>query len=141
MAGTAAVVKDSVMSRELQQDCVDCAAHALNVMNLREQTAIAQFIVRELDSKYGSRFHCIVGRSFGSYVGHDGQYFIYFFIGDCAFLIWRTVDTFQERVFYVPVNDIAVGRSVYDIKNNTHPSTESQVPLVTCGPTQGDEAH
>ncbi|RNF04864.1 dynein light chain [Trypanosoma rangeli] len=110
MAGTIAVVKESAMSQELQQDCVDCAAYALRELGLHEQTAIAQFIKRELDSKYGSRFHCIVGRSFGSYVGHDGQYFIYFLIGDCAFLIWRTVDTFEERVFYAPVDDLAIGR-------------------------------
>ncbi|CBH16797.1 dynein light chain, putative [Trypanosoma equiperdum] len=119
MAGTTAIVKDSAMSRELQQDCIDCAAHALHVMGLNEQTAMAQFITRELNSKYGSRFHCVVGRSFGSYVGHDSQYFIYFLIGDCAFLIWRTVDTFEERVFYAAVDDIAVGNKYYSCEKNT----------------------
>ncbi|KAH9589145.1 Dynein light chain [Trypanosoma melophagium] len=120
MAGTTAIVKESAMSRELQQDCVDCAAHALFELGLKEQTAIAQFITQELNSKYGSRFHCVVGRSFGSYVGHDSQYFVYFLIGDCAFLIWRTVDVYEERVFYVNVDDIAVGRSVRDHITNVN---------------------
>lgn len=90
MSGTKAVVKISAMKPDIEQDCVDAAAHALLERKLVEQRAIAQFIKRELDSKYGTTWHVIVGRSFGSYVSHDDQNFVYFFIGDCGFLIWRT---------------------------------------------------
>ena len=90
MTGTRAIIKISAMSPDLEQDCVSCAAYALKEKNLVEQRSIAQFIKRELDRKYGFVWHVIVGRSFGSYVAHDEQNFCYFFIGDCAFLIWRT---------------------------------------------------
>lgn len=90
MSGTEAVIKISAVSPDVEQDCVDCAAHALFEKNLTEQTAIAQFMKRELDRKYGSVWHCIVGRHFGSYVSHDDKNFLYFFIGDCGFLIWAT---------------------------------------------------
>eukprot|EP00744_Colponema_vietnamica_P016241 GILI01022778.1.p2 GENE.GILI01022778.1~~GILI01022778.1.p2 ORF type:complete len:140 (-),score=25.24 GILI01022778.1:89-508(-) len=90
MAGTKAVIKISAMKPDIEQDCVDAASHALLERKLVEQRAIAQFIKRELDSKYGPTWHVIVGRSFGSYLSHDDQNFVYFFIGDCGFLIWRT---------------------------------------------------
>lgn len=90
MTGTRAVIKISAMSPDIEQDCVSCAAYALKEMKLVEQRAIAQLIKRELDRKYGFVWHVVVGRSFGSYVAHDEQNFCYFFIDDCAFLIWRT---------------------------------------------------
>jgi dynein light chain LC8-type len=88
MAGTAAVVKVSAMAADQEQDCVDCAAEALN--RFKEQRAIAQWMKKELDSKYGAVWHVIVGHSFGSYVSHDNMNFVYFFIGDVGFLVWRT---------------------------------------------------
>ena len=91
MAGTEAVIKISAASPDIEQDCVDCAAHALFDLKMTEQTAIAQFLKKELDRKYlHKRWHCIVGRNFGSYVAHEDSSFVYFFIGDCAFLVWAT---------------------------------------------------
>eukprot|EP00758_Cryptobia_borreli_P012474 Tbor_TRINITY_DN5750_c3_g6::TRINITY_DN5750_c3_g6_i2::g.19541::m.19541/K10418/DYNLL; dynein light chain LC8-type len=90
MSGTKAIVKISAMGPDIEQDCIDCAAYALLDKKLTEQRAIAQFIKRELDRKYGTVWHVIVGLSFGSYVSHDDQSFLYFFIGDNGFLIWRT---------------------------------------------------
>lgn len=90
MAGTEAVIKISAVPSDIEQDCVDCAAHALFDKQIKEQTAIAQFMKRELDRKYGSTWHCIVGRQFGSYVSHDDKNYLYFFIGDVGFLVWAT---------------------------------------------------
>lgn len=103
MAGTEAVIKISAVSPDVEQDCVDCASHALFEKNLTEQTAIAQFIKRELDRKYGSVWHCVVGRHFGSYVSHDDKNFLYFFIGDCGFLIWAT-NAQPSKVVSLPVS-------------------------------------
>lgn len=83
------------MSWDLQQDCVDCAAHALTELKLREQTAIAQFMKKELDSKYGGSWHVVVGHSYGTVVGHDDSYFAHFHIGDLHFTIWR-MDTAER---------------------------------------------
>ena len=88
MAGTKAIIKLSVMQRDVEQDCVDCAAEALS--RYTEQRAIAQWMKRQLDGKYGAVWHVIVGHHFGSYVSHDDKSFIYFFVGDVAFLIWRS---------------------------------------------------
>ena len=88
MAGTKAIVKLSAMKEDIEQDCVDCAAEALR--QFQEQRAIAQWMKRELDSKYGAVWHVIVGHSFGSYVSHDDTSFVYFFIGDVGFLVWKT---------------------------------------------------
>lgn len=83
-----AVVSISDMHDDLQQDVVDCAVHALRQFS--EQKAVAQFVKRELDAKYGLQWHVIVGRDFGSYVAHEPGDFSYFFAGDFAFLVWRT---------------------------------------------------
>ncbi len=88
MAGTEVVVKISAMHRDIEQDCVDCAAFALTKLN--EQKAIAQWIKRELDKKYGHTWHVIVGRHFGSFVSHDDKNYLYFFISDLGFLVWKT---------------------------------------------------
>jgi dynein light chain LC8-type len=88
MAGTKAVIKLSVMQRDVEQDCVDCAAEALTRFD--EQRSVAQFMKRELDRKYGSTWHVIVGHAFGSFVTHEERSHLYFFIRDVGFLVWRT---------------------------------------------------
>lgn len=88
MAGTEAVVKMSVMHPDIEQDCIDCAAEALT--RFTEQRSVAQWMKRELDRKYGSVWHVIVGRHFGSFIGHQDRYMAYFFIRDVGFLLWQT---------------------------------------------------
>ena len=38
---------------------------------------------------YGGVWQCVVGRNFGSFVVHDSQTFIYFYIGPVAVLLFR----------------------------------------------------
>lgn len=97
MAGKEIIIKDSAMSWDIQQDCVDCAAHAFYVQKLRDQTAIAQYIKRELDLKYGHRWHCIVGHSYGALVGHDLEYSLYMQIEDFYILLWRVNTDYEEK--------------------------------------------
>lgn len=105
MAGTEVIIKESAMSWDLQQDCVDCAAHALNVLGLTDQTAIAQFIKTELDVKHGYRWHCIVGHDFGSLVGHEGREFLYMQMNGNLFLVmWRVEKMLEDRA--VPVKTL-----------------------------------
>lgn len=89
MSGTHVVIKESAMSVDMQQDCADCAAHALRTLKLNEQNSIAQFIKKELDAKYGGDWNCIVGHSFGTCVGHDTMYFIYFEVDGLYFNVWK----------------------------------------------------
>lgn len=104
-----ATVKQSDMSWDLQQDCVDCAAHALNVLKLRDQTAIAQFIKKEMDIKYGIRWHCIVGHSFAVYAGHEADGFVYFQMGNLYFAIWRIRKDYES--IEVSVSDLKMSQA------------------------------
>ncbi|CAJ1007593.1 putative Dynein light chain type 1 [Leishmania naiffi] len=97
MSGTKVLIKESAMPVDMQQDCADCAAHALFTLKLHEQTELAQFIKKELDIKYGGQWHCIVGHSFGSCVGHDEAFFVYFEINGIFFSMWRMNKTLEAK--------------------------------------------
>ncbi|KAG5507060.1 hypothetical protein JKF63_05806 [Porcisia hertigi] len=97
MSGTKVLVKESAMPMDMQQDCADCAAHALFTLKLHEQNEVAYFIKKELDEKYGGQWHCVVGHSFGSCVGHDGAFFIYFEINGIFFSMWRMDKTLAVK--------------------------------------------
>lgn len=51
---------------------------------------IATYLKKELDLQYGASWHVIAGKSFGSYVTHEQGYFAYFYIGDLAFLVFKS---------------------------------------------------
>ncbi|CAG8693150.1 12490_t:CDS:2 [Dentiscutata erythropus] len=62
------VIKNVDMSEDMQQEALDCANTALEKHSIEKD--IAAYIKREFDKKYGTTWHCIVGRNFGSYVTH-----------------------------------------------------------------------
>ena len=76
------------MSDEMQQDAIDVANQALERHNIEKD--IAGFIKKEFDKKYNPTWHCIVGRSFGSYVTHETKNFIYFYMGQLAILLFKS---------------------------------------------------
>ncbi|PSR87188.1 dynein light chain [Coniella lustricola] len=51
---------------------------------------IAQHIKKTFDERKGPTWHCIVGRNFGSFVTHETKHFIYFYLGHCAILLFKT---------------------------------------------------
>ncbi|CAG7918248.1 unnamed protein product [Penicillium olsonii] len=56
----------------------------------RVEKDIAQYIKKEFDSRKGATWHCVVGRNFGSFVTHETKHFIYFYLGHCAILLFKT---------------------------------------------------
>ncbi|KAI9727395.1 MAG: Dynein light chain [Cirrosporium novae-zelandiae] len=44
----------------------------------------------QFDLRKGATWHCIVGRNFGSFVTHETKHFIYFYLGHCAILLFKT---------------------------------------------------
>ncbi|ROV99375.1 hypothetical protein VSDG_03855 [Cytospora chrysosperma] len=56
----------------------------------RGRQDIAQHIKRTFDERKGPTWHCIVGRNFGSFVTHETKHFIYFYLGHCAILLFKT---------------------------------------------------
>ncbi|KAK7401833.1 hypothetical protein VNO78_13629 [Psophocarpus tetragonolobus] len=53
-------------------------------------TLIARALKKEFDSKYGLAWHCVIGKSFGSFVSHTGGGFIYFSIDSLSILLFKT---------------------------------------------------
>ncbi|KAK3201948.1 hypothetical protein GRF29_164g1187734 [Pseudopithomyces chartarum] len=74
-----AQIKSADMSDEMQQEAIEVA-----------QTAMEQFSIEKFDSRKGATWHCIVGRNFGSFVTHETKHFIYFYLGHCAILLFKT---------------------------------------------------
>ena len=82
-----AVVKNVDMSDEMQTDAIDIATQALDRFNIEKD--IAAYIKKEFDKKYNPTWHCVVGRSFGSFVTHETKHFVYFYIGQVAVQLWK----------------------------------------------------
>lgn len=86
-ASPAAVVKNVDMDDAMQQAVVEMASDALVKFGVEKD--MAAHIKRAADERFGPTWHVVVGKSFGSYVTHETKHFIYFYIGQIAFLIWR----------------------------------------------------
>lgn len=83
-----AVVKNADMSEDMQQDAIDVAAQALEKFSIERE--VAAYIKKEFDRKYSPTWHCVVGRNFGSYVTHETNNFIYFYLGQVAILLFKS---------------------------------------------------
>ena len=90
-------VKQSDMPREQQLHATQLADKAI-ADTLAASTAssgqslhntVARVLKKEFDAVYGGVWQCVVGRNFGSFVVHDSQTFIYFYIGPVAVLLFR----------------------------------------------------
>ncbi|KAJ8616386.1 hypothetical protein MRB53_035758 [Persea americana] len=54
-------------------------------------THIALALKKEFDSSYGPAWHCVVGKSFGSFLTHSPGGFLYFSVDKLSFLLFKTV--------------------------------------------------
>ncbi|KAF8705357.1 Dynein light chain type 1, partial [Rhizoctonia solani] len=113
-----AVIKNVDMSEDMQQESIDIATASLEKFNIEKD--IAAHIKREFDRRYGTTWHVVVGKNFGSYVTHgqailllplgvahlknyiETKHFIYFYIGSLAFLIWKIVSCGVCMVSFFP---------------------------------------
>jgi dynein light chain LC8-type len=82
------IIKNTDMSESMQQEAIDCATQALEKFNIEKD--IAAYIKKEFDKKHSPTWHCIVGRNFGSYVTHESKYFVYFYLGQIAILLFKS---------------------------------------------------
>ncbi|XP_054812972.1 uncharacterized protein LOC129313688 [Prosopis cineraria] len=53
-------------------------------------THLARALKKEFDSVYGPAWHCVIGRSFGSFVTHTAGGFVYFSIDSLSVLLFKT---------------------------------------------------
>ncbi|GAM20327.1 hypothetical protein SAMD00019534_035020, partial [Acytostelium subglobosum LB1] len=71
----------------MQQDAIDITAKAFEEHTVEKE--IAMTIKKEFDKKYSTTWHCIVGKSFGSFVTHETKNYIYFFVGQHNVLLFK----------------------------------------------------
>ncbi|TAQ86566.1 hypothetical protein B7494_g5121 [Chlorociboria aeruginascens] len=102
-----AQIKSADMTEEMQQEAIDVAQEAMSKYSIEKD--IAQHIkktvhapphanhrragadqLKQFDDRKGATWHCIVGRNFGSFVTHETKHFIYFYLGHCAILLFKT---------------------------------------------------
>ncbi|XVF11202.1 hypothetical protein REPUB_Repub08aG0005600 [Reevesia pubescens] len=53
-------------------------------------TQLSMSLKKEFDALYGPAWHCIVGKSFGSFVTHASGGFLYFSVDKLCFLLFKT---------------------------------------------------
>ncbi|KAK4689373.1 dynein light chain LC8-type, partial [Tremellales sp. Uapishka_1] len=85
---TKAVIKSVDMADEMQQTAIDVSIAGMEKHNVEKD--IAMYIKKEFDRLYGTTWHAVVGKNFGSFVTHETKNFIYFYLGPIAILLWKT---------------------------------------------------
>ncbi|KAF8354415.1 hypothetical protein PRIPAC_96038 [Pristionchus pacificus] len=85
---TECVVKSTDMPEEMQRAAMQVAVDAMS--KYRVEKDIATYIKEEFDKRYLPSWHCVVGRNFGSYVTHETNHFIYFYIQHVAVMLFKT---------------------------------------------------
>ncbi|KAF0919508.1 hypothetical protein E2562_029627 [Oryza meyeriana var. granulata] len=87
-AGHKIQLKSADMKEEMRQEAFDIARVAFEKHTMEKD--IAEYIKKEFDKNHGPTWHCIVGRNFGSYVTHETNYFVYFYIDSKAVLLFKS---------------------------------------------------
>ena len=83
------VVKGSEMSSELEEEVINKTYDALELFNSDIQ--VAKYLTRHFHEKYrNSVWHCIIGRKFSSNITHESKFYIYYYIGQKAFLLFKS---------------------------------------------------
>ncbi|ORY65626.1 dynein light chain type 1-domain-containing protein [Leucosporidium creatinivorum] len=82
-----AIVKSADMPEEMQAGAIEIAIEAQDKHEIEKD--IAAQIKKEADKRWGPTWHVVVGKSFGSYVTHTSGNFIYMYINQLAFLVFK----------------------------------------------------
>ncbi|EEF51560.1 dynein light chain, cytoplasmic [Ricinus communis] len=85
-------LRSAEMPGAMQERAFRCTRAVLDA-NLEKKlnpTHIAMCLKKEFDAVYGPAWHCIVGKSFGSFVTHSSGGFVYFSVDKLSFLLFKT---------------------------------------------------
>jgi len=77
------------MEEKLLKDAIQASSRAVGRWPHYQLRDIAKDIKTSMDSLAQPSWHCIVGRSFGSYVSHEQGSFIYLYVHDLAIQIFK----------------------------------------------------
>ena len=83
-----ATVKVSDMPKDMETYAIQIATEGME--KYHNEKEIASHIKKELDRKYTATWHCFVGRNFGSFVTHEANHYVYFYLGQMAFMIFKS---------------------------------------------------
>ncbi|GAA0149001.1 microtubule or microtubule-binding cytoskeletal protein [Lithospermum erythrorhizon] len=86
--GKKVVIKSADMDPDVQNEAIHVAIHAFEKFNVEKD--VAEDIKKQFDKKYGPTWHCIVGKNFGSYVTHETNHFVYFYLDSKAILLFKS---------------------------------------------------
>ncbi|TGZ66864.1 hypothetical protein CRM22_005094 [Opisthorchis felineus] len=82
-----ATVKVCDMNEQKKNKVVQLAQEA--VSQFISSKEIAAYLKTKLEEIYEGNWHCIVGRDFGSKISQEEGNFIFFYIGDRAFQMYK----------------------------------------------------
>ncbi|CAH8457319.1 unnamed protein product [Heterobilharzia americana] len=82
-----AVVKYVDMPLKMQQDAVDTCYEGME--NFTEEFEMASYLKKEFDRKYKPNWQCIVGKSYGSFISHEENGFIFFNMNGYAVMLFK----------------------------------------------------
>ncbi|KVH88615.1 dynein light chain 1, cytoplasmic-like [Cynara cardunculus var. scolymus] len=82
------IIKSADMKEEMQNEAVNIAISAFE--NCSVEKDVAEQIKKEFDKNHGPTWHCIVGKNFGSYVTHETNHFVYFYLESKAVLLFKS---------------------------------------------------
>ncbi|KAE9598907.1 hypothetical protein Lal_00022393 [Lupinus albus] len=82
------IIKSADMLLDMQKEAVDIAVAAFEKYSVEKD--VAEQIKKEFDKRHGPTWHCIVGRNFGSYVTHETNHFVYFYLDQKAVLLFKS---------------------------------------------------
>eukprot|EP01088_Endostelium_zonatum_P014297 TRINITY_DN3083_c0_g1_i2.p1 TRINITY_DN3083_c0_g1~~TRINITY_DN3083_c0_g1_i2.p1 ORF type:complete len:101 (+),score=24.72 TRINITY_DN3083_c0_g1_i2:26-328(+) len=79
------------MSDEMKDEAIRIATEAFKTSDQGkiQERELAKIIKTAFDKRYGGTWHCVVGRSFGSFVTHESRSFVYFSILGVAVLLFK----------------------------------------------------
>ncbi|KAH7301376.1 hypothetical protein KP509_23G022400 [Ceratopteris richardii] len=90
-------IKKADMAVTMQEHAFRCARECLSAPGKPMSKHTAHTLKKEFDRAYGPAWHCIVGRSFGSYVTHSVGGFLYFSFGKTSVLLFKTLVESMEH--------------------------------------------
>mmetsp|Transcript_9627 Transcript_9627/g.14501 ORF Transcript_9627/g.14501 Transcript_9627/m.14501 type:complete len:100 (+) Transcript_9627:62-361(+) len=82
-------IKREDMSDALKEYTIKVCQHAVQSLSGGTEQELAEYIKLQFDKEHGKHWHVVVGRNFGSFVTHESQKFIHFYIDELAFVIFK----------------------------------------------------
>ena len=80
------------MPDDILKFSVDTATQALEECEDWEKQgeSVVEAVKKKFDAQWGPHWHVIIGKNFGSFVTHETERFLYFYVGDKAVMVFKS---------------------------------------------------